>query len=208
MSSVIASYNYAVWPAQIPAYGLALALLWIAIRGGNGRVATRLTGTTLAAAWAWTGAVFHAQYFATVDFMAPVYGVLFLLQALLLAWAGIIRGRIAPHLHDGPVSWAGLALIAHAIVGYPAITAVIGDGVANARVVGLAPGPTVVFTLGMLMLARDRTPLHLAAVPVLWSLIAGVTAWVLGVAEEAVLPLLGLGSLALMLWKNGRRRAA
>jgi hypothetical protein len=158
-------------------------------------------------AWVWTGAVFQIQYFAAIDFMAPVYGALFLLQALLLAWAGVLRGRIAPRLQDGLVAWAALALIAYAVVGYPVITAVAGAGVASTRVVGLAPGPTVVFTLGMLMLDRGRTPLHLVVVPVLWSLIAGATAWVLGVAEDMALPLLGLGSLALMLWKNGRHRA-
>ena len=107
----------------------------------------------------------------------------------------------------GLPGWAGLALLAYAIAGYPLLAAVVGDGVASIPVVGLAPGPTAVLTLGMLVLADGRTPLHLAFVTVLWSLIAGATAWTLGVPEDLVLPLFGLGSLALIIWKN-RRGAA
>ena len=164
----------------------------------------------LAAAWAWTGAVFHGRTFAAIDFMAPVYAGLFLLQALLLVRSGVLRGRIAPRggfAALGLPGWAGLALLAYAIAGYPLLAAVVGDGVASIPVVGLAPGPTAVLTLGMLVLADGRTPLHLALVPVLWSLIAGATAWTLGVPEDLVLPLFGLGSLALIIWKN-RRGAA
>lgn len=203
LSSVFASYNRAVWPAQLLAYGLALSLLWFAARSRG--AGSRLPGIALAAAWAWTGAVFHGRYFAEINFMAPVYGALFLLQALLLAWAGVLRGRIAPRLQGGPIGWAGLALITYALAGYPLLAALVGDGVASTRVVGLAPGPTVVFTLGVLLLAGGRTPPSLAAVPVLWSLIAGLTAWEIGVAEDFILPLFGLAALALMLWKNRAR---
>jgi Family of unknown function (DUF6064) len=193
------------------AYGLALALLWLAFpHDGDGAprpIGSRLPAMILAAAWAWTGAVFHGRYFAAINFMAPVYAGLFLLQALLLVWSGVFRGRIAPHRPAGLAGWAGVALLAYAIAGYPAIAAIAGDGVANVPVVGFAPGATAVLTLGMLVLADGRTPLHLAFVPVLWSLIAGATAWTLGVPEDLVLPLLGLGSLALIVWKN-RRRAA
>jgi hypothetical protein len=74
-------------------------------------------GDARRAAWAWTGAFFLARYMAVIDFMAPLYAALFLIQALLLAWTGLRRGAVAPGWHDGPVSWAGSALIAYAIIG-------------------------------------------------------------------------------------------
>jgi Family of unknown function (DUF6064) len=194
---------------QVVTYALALALVWIAIRpryGGYRRVAHRLAGAALAAAWGWTGTVFHLKYFATVNFLAPVYGALFLVQALLLAWTAAIRGRIAPRAQSDPFGWAGLGLMVYAIIGYPLIAEVASDGLQSARVVGLAPDPTAVFTLGVLLLAEGRTPLHLTVMPVLWRLFAGVTAWELGVAEDMALPLIGLGTLALIVWKNWRRR--
>ncbi len=54
----------------------------------------------------------------------------------------------------------------------------------------------------MLLLTEGRTPLRLALIPVLWSLIGGATAWLLGVPEGLALPLAGVGGIALILWKN------
>jgi hypothetical protein len=209
LSSVVETYNRAVWPVQVVAYALALALVWLAMRpryGGDRRAGHKLAGAALAAAWGWTGTVFHLKYFAAVNFLAPVYGALFIVQAFLLAWTAAIRGRIASRAQSDPFGWAGLGLVVYAIIGYPLIAEVAGEGLQSAPVVGLAPGPTAVFTLGVLLLVEGRTPLHLTVVPVLWSLIAGVTAWELGVAEEMALPLIGLGTLALIVWKNWRRR--
>ena len=67
---------------------------------------------------------------------------------------------------------------------------------------GVAPGPTTIFTIGMLLLVSGRTPLHLALIPLLWSLIGGATAWLLGAPEGLALPLAGVGGVALILWKN------
>jgi uncharacterized protein DUF6064 len=208
LEAVVAGYNRAIWPAQTVAYGLALLLLWIATNhraGAVGRVGPRLLGVALAAAWAWIGLVFHLRHFAVINFAAPAYSALFLLQAALLAWSGVLRGCFVPRLAGGPAGWVGFALVGYAIVGDPAFALIIGKGVAGARVVGLAPEPTALFTLGLLLLADGRAPLHLAAIPVLWTLIAGATAWTLGMREDLVLPLLGLGSLSLILWKNRRR---
>lgn len=184
-------------------------MLWLALRSrrdGVGRAGPRLLGVALAAAWAWTGAVFFGRYLAAIDFVAPVYGALFGVQALLLAWTGGYRGRIAPEWPTGPIGWAGGALVAYALAGYPLIAALARGGLASAPVVGLAAGPTAVFTLGVLLLAGGGAPLHLCTVPVLWSLIAGAIAWTLGVAEDLALPLFGLGSLALLIGAYRRRR--
>ena len=77
-----------------------------------------------------------------------------------------------------------------------------GDARARLIVVGLAPGPTAVFTLGMLLLTAGRTPLHLAIMPLLWTLVAGATAWILSIPQDLALPIVGVGAFALILWKN------
>jgi Family of unknown function (DUF6064) len=167
---VVETYNRAVWPVQVVAYALALALVWLAMRpryGGDRLAGHKLAGAALAAAWGWTGTVFHLKYFAAVNFLAPVYGALFIVQAFLLAWTAAIRGRIASRAQSDPFGWAGLGLVVYAIIGYPLIAEVAGDGLQSAPVVGLAPGPTAVFTLGVLLLVEGRTPLHLTVVPVL-----------------------------------------
>jgi hypothetical protein len=69
-------------------------------------------------------------------------------------------------------------------------------------VFGVTPCPTTIFTWGMLLLVQGRTPLHLTAIPLLWSLIGGSAAWLLAVPEDASLPLAAFVALALLLWKN------
>jgi hypothetical protein len=113
---------------------------------------------------------------------------------------------MVPRLASGRAGWAGVALAAYAIVGDPAFAWITGQGMAGVRVVGLAPEPTALFTLALLLLADGRAPLYLAAIPVLWTLIAGATAWTLGMPQDLVLPLLGLAAFALLLWKNWQRQ--
>ena len=55
-----------------------------------------------------------------------------------------------------------------------------------------------------LLLGAGRTPLHLALIPLLWTLIAGATAWILGIPQDLALPVVGIGAIVLILWKNRR----
>jgi hypothetical protein len=58
----------------------------------------------------------------------------------------------------------------------------------------------------MLLLGAGRTPLHLAIIPLLWTLIAGATAWILRIPQDLALPVVGV--IALMIWKNRRHAHA
>ncbi len=201
--SVVEQYNRAVWPAHVVAYGLGLAALALALRPVA--PAARLIGAILAAAWAWIGVVYHGLHLAAIDFAAPAYGALFVVEALLLGWTAAVRGKLAFRFRAGAVGWTGLGLAILALALYPLIGWLAGHGWPGAPVVGLAPGPTAIFTIGLLLLAEGRTPVHLVAIPVLWSLMGGAAAWVLGVPEGAVLPLAGVGGASLIVWKNRRQ---
>ena len=95
-----------------------------------------------------------------------------------------------------------LSMAVHPLVGW-----LTGDGWLRAAAFGVAPDPVGVFTLGMLLLATHRVPLSLLAVPLVWSLIGGGTAWLLDVPRDLVLPLAAVSGVLLILWKN-RRMAA
>ncbi|HEY7611262.1 MAG TPA: DUF6064 family protein [Alphaproteobacteria bacterium] len=195
-------YNRAIWPAQIGAYVLALAALTLAFRprAGSGRVVAAI----LALAWAWNGAVYHLAFFATINFWADIFGALFIFEALLLLWTGVVRGKLAFRFRGDLASWIGLALAVFAMAVYPLIGWLLGHGWPRAPMFGVAPCPLTIFSMGLLLLAERRLPLHLLAIPVLWSLIGGTAAWFLGVTEDLALPVAGLGGLALALWQ-GRR---
>ena len=54
-------YNAAIWPAQLGAQGLGLAILALLRWGGPWR--GRAVAAILAAAWAWTAWAFHWRHF-------------------------------------------------------------------------------------------------------------------------------------------------
>ncbi len=198
--SVLAQFNRAVWPAVLVAFALAFGLLAFAFRpqAWSGRVA----GLGLAALWAWVGAVWHLSYFAPINFVAPVYGGLFIAQAALFAWTGGVRGRLGLRFQSDARGWAGLGLAAYGLIAYPVIFLALGDGWQGTPLVGLAPVPTTLFTLGVLLLVEGRTPLHLLVIPLAWSLIDGWTAWALDIHADLVLPAAGIATAGLVGWRN------
>lgn len=202
--SSFAQYNRALWPLPVLApllcLGAIVLTLW-PVRWSGPAI-----GLLLAAAWLWTGIGYHFLHFARLDFAAPLYGAAFVVQGLLLVWA-VIRGRLGFGFHAGLSGWIGLALAILALV-WPLIDWLAGQSWQDGRVAGLAPTPTVVLTLGLLLLARSRAPLYLAIIPLLWSLIAGATAWILAIPQDLALPVIGVGGFGLLLWQNKPSRRA
>ena len=199
-------YNRALWPLPILAPALALAIVLLTLRPVRG--GDRAIAALVALAWIWIGVGYHFLHFAAIDFTAPVYAVLFVAQGLSFAWTGVARGRLAFRFAANLYGWCGLALALAAALAWPLADGLAGHGWQSVRVVGLAPGPTAAFTLGMLLLTAGRTPLHLALIPLLWTLIAGAVAWVLTIPQDLALPAAGVGAFALVLWKNRRQEWA
>ena len=200
--SVFEQYNRAIWPTQIVAYGLGLVVVLLTLRpvpGGN-----KVIGALLAAAWAWIGVVYHLMHFAAIDVAAPAFGAVFIVQALLFGWTVAIGGKIVFRFRADVFGWTGLGFVLFAMAVYPLVGWLAGHGWPRAPLFGIAPCPTTIFTMGVLMLTEGRTPLRLALIPVLWSLVGGTAAWLLSVPEDLALPLAGLGGLGLILWKNRR----
>ena len=198
-------YNRALWPLPVLAWLLALAAILLTLRPV--RSGDRVIAGLLAAGWLWIGYGYHYLQFAAINFAAPVYAVFFVLQGLLLAWTGVARRGLAFHFHADAFGWAGLALALAATLGWPLADLLTGHGWESVRLVGLAPGPTAVFTLGLLLLTDGPTPLRLTLIPLLWTFVAGATAWVLAIHQDLVQPAAALGVLGLAVWKNRGRRA-
>jgi hypothetical protein len=180
-------YNAAIWPAQIIAYGLGLLLVLLALRPRQG--GDRAVAAVLAAFWLWTGVVYHMTFFVTINWAAWAFGALFAIQGWLFLWSGALRGRVRFRFVPDPYGWTGLACVVFAMAAYPLIGWLAGHGWPKAPLFGVAPGPTTLFTLGMLLLAEPRVPLHLMLIPVLWAFLAGAAAWPLGMPEGLALPL-------------------
>ena len=198
--SVFAQYNAAIWPAQVIAYALGALVVLLSLRPRRG--SDRIIATCLAASWLWTGVVYHMMYLATIEGAAWAFGAAFAMQGMLFAWTGAARRRLRFRFSPDLYGWAGLGLVIFSMAVTPLIGSLAGHGWPRAPMFGVAPSPTTLFTLGMLLLMEGRVPLHLTVIPVLWCLIGGTTAWLLNVPEDLALPLAGVSATALVLWKN------
>ncbi|MEQ9606411.1 MAG: DUF6064 family protein [Kiloniellaceae bacterium] len=201
LASLYTQYNTAIWPAQVPALAAALVAVWLMLSPQPWRA--RVLGAILAAGWLWCGAVFFLRQMASLDFMAPVYGWAFIAQAVLLLWALTWRGG-ALRAAGGPLGGLALALAAAALFGLPLVSGLAGPGFAAAGVVGVAPAPTVLLTLAVLLLMPGRSRWLLLVIPSLWAAVAGVTGWVLGVPEYLALAGLAIAAVAGMAAGNWR----
>lgn len=198
--AVFGAYNQAIWPAQVLAYagGLGIAGLTRVRRAWADRAALAL----LSAMWLWTGAVYHLIFFARINPAAILFGALFLAQGVLLLHAAARRTlRFGP---AGRVRAAlGWGLIGYAMAVYPLIGLWSGQRWPDMPIFGVAPCPLVLFSFGVLALAAGRPPVLLSAAPVLWSLIGGSAALLLGVPQDWAL-LLGGVLTWLVVWRNGK----
>ena len=86
-------YNLELWPLQLLALALGLAILVLARRGSER--AGRAIATILALCWLWVAWGFHWQRYASINLAAGYFAWAFVIQALLLLWAGAVRGRRA-----------------------------------------------------------------------------------------------------------------
>ena len=77
-----AQSNAGLWPLPLLALLLTVAVIVLTLRPVP--VGNRIVAATLAAGWLWIGVGYHMQLFARLNFMAALYGALFVLEGLLL----------------------------------------------------------------------------------------------------------------------------
>lgn len=185
--NLFAAYNEALWPALI---ALWIASVVVSLRLFSSRRPTdRWVSALLAAHWAWSGLAYHAAFFTRINPVAWIFAILFLVQAALFVWVGIVQRRLSfVPTRNGWTLMAWL-LVAYSLV-YPAINAVQHLTVSRIPTFGV-PCPTTIFTAGFLMLAAPRS-WPLAIIPVIWSVVAGSAAVLLDVRADYALPIAGI----------------
>jgi hypothetical protein len=163
--------------------------------------AARAAAAVLALFWVWNGLAYHLAFFAPVNPAAYGFAALFVVQGMLFLGYGTIAGRLR---FAGRTDWQdvlGLLLIAYAALVYPALGYLFGHAWPHAPMFGVAPCPTTIFSIGILILAAGALPLWLVALPVVWAGIGGTAAVLLNVPEDFGLLLAGvLGAVLLPPW--------
>lgn len=194
-------HNEALWPLHIAtlAAGLAIALLALRRSHGLGSWATLM----LAGLWAFVGWSFLWSRYAGINWAAAYVAPAFWLQALLFA-AGGATGGLAFGRRDAAAR-LGLLLAAAGLVAYPLLPPLFGRPWTSAEVFGIAPDPTAIVTLGLLLAAGGRMAALLFPVPVLWLLLSGLTLHTLGDAQ-AWAPLSAAGAALILSTLRGLAR--
>lgn len=193
-------YNEAIWPAQIAACLLVLLALWSALRPFPG--SGRLIAAILATAWIWTGVAYYLLYQAQINWAAWALGFVFALQGLVFIVTGVIRNRADFRLTGNVEGWVALVLIGVAVILYPLIGVGPDLGWSRMPLVGVAPGPTLVWTLGMLLLAVPSVPWRLLFIPLLWSVTGVASALLLDLPQDFALPLGAVLTIVLVIRKT------
>jgi hypothetical protein len=177
--------NAALWPLPLLTLGAGLVLLLLALwrppRHGL------WIGLVLAAAWAFVGWAFLWNRYATINWAIAYVAPLFGLQALLLLTAaatgdGLVFDR------RGIAGRAGHLLAAAGLIAYPLLPPLFGRPWSSAEFFGIAPDPTAIVSLGLLLAARGRVVPLLFPIPLLWLTASGLTLRTMGEAQ-AWLPL-------------------
>jgi Family of unknown function (DUF6064) len=206
-------YNADVWPAHLLAIGLGLALcvaLW-----QDRQWAPRATCALLAAAWLWVAWAFHWHRFADINWAATWFAAAFAIEgALLLCWA--VFGANAPiaSRQGGRARRFALFLLVFALAVQPMIGTLLGRPWQQAELFGLAPDPTALGTLGVLLVLHSRVTIApsrqrvtlawwlLWPVPLLWCGVTGVTLATMQAADAWLMPGAALLALAVA-WRGG-----
>jgi hypothetical protein len=194
---VFGRYNLALGPGVVILWVMTLALIVEVVRGRSRPL--WLSGL-LALHWAWSGIAYHAAFFSRINPAAWLFAVGFLAQACAFAWVGMVQRRLT--LDCGRTrrhALAGLFLLYS--LAYPVLVVASGHRFPNAPAFAV-PCPTTLFTAGILLATASPVPRWLLVVPVLWSLIGGSAALLLGMAPDLMLFVAG-ASLVVRALKNG-----
>jgi hypothetical protein len=194
-------YNRAIWPGQLAAIAAGFAILVFLLRPSAKR--SRSAAAILAACWLWVAVAFHARRYATINWAALYFAWAFALEAALLLWTGVARGRLALEARPGAVRRTGFWIFFFALVLYPLIAPVLGRGWRAAEIFGLAPDPTAVGTLGVIMLASGRVRWAPLAIPAAWCAITGAFLKAMEAPDAWVAPSAALAAIVLSVRNGG-----
>ena len=198
--SVFAEYNEAFW--------LVVVALWFATIGALVLVWryperwSAMLSWFLGALWLWNAIAYHAFLFTRINPAAWIFSALFAVQAALFLRAGQQR-RPLYLSSTGARQGVGLALAAYSLA-YPFLTIAFGHDYPATPTFGV-PCPTTILTIGVLLTVRDRVPLSLSVVPILWGFIGGSAAALLRVQTDYVLLAGGVLLLIAVAWPSRSR---
>jgi hypothetical protein len=206
LTTIFERGNAAIWPMQLVWYASAAAMVGLAF--WPRRLASQLICLLAAADFVWVGIV----YFGVIDSsmgvldsvlnLAWLWAAIFILEAVLLLVAGIVRRDLvfAPRWNLSSV--LGAVFMCYALVAYPIIEMLGGHPLRESPLFGLAPCVTVFFAFGLLLWARPPVPKYLLLLPLAWALEATPGNIAMGHVADFGIALVGVITVGLIIWRD------
>lgn len=200
--NVFARYNVAVWPAQIVLYAIALGAIGLALQ--RTRNFSRTISCLLSVLWLWSGIVYHLIFFSRINPAAYLFGALFIFQAFLFIYAGVLKRKLSFSFPRRSYGIVGGLFLVYALIVYTVLSFKLGHRYPMTPTFGV-PCPTIIFTFGIFLWTRRKVPLYIMIVPLLWSLIGLSAALSLGMKEDYGLVIAGVAGFLLVVLRNRPR---
>ena len=150
---VFEKYNTAVWPLQVLFFLLGVIAVVLVIK--KIKYSDRIISAILAFLWFWIGIAYHLIFFTVINKAAFGFGIIFILQGLVLFIIGVIKGNLSFKYEKNIYGFAGSILLVYAMLIYPAIGYFLGHVYPNSPTFGL-PCPTTIFTFGILLFSSEK----------------------------------------------------
>jgi len=198
---IFRQYNISVWPIQVVLVVLALAATYFSIFKRS--YSDKIIVSVLTFLWLWMGIVYHLIHFSSINKAAIVFGLLFIIQALLIFYLGIIKNKLRFQFSLNRYGITGMVLILFALIIYPLLAYRLGHVYPSSPTFGL-PCPTTIFTFGILLFSSSRVPFIVFIIPAIWSIIGFSAAVSLGMKEDTGLLIAALICTIMAIYKNMR----
>jgi hypothetical protein len=187
--------------------GLSMAAFAGAVLGTRAPWHDRAVGAVLAAGALMCGWAHQSGMMADLNFLAGVYGPVWVVQGGLLAGTLALKPRLRFAAGVDRARLGGLAIAGVGLIGYPLALFAVGVAPASLPLAGSAPDATAILIAGLLAAAQGPRWLRLGLmlVPLGWGGVAAASAYLLGFPADAMVPLAVLAAATLTLMDRGTR---
>lgn len=196
---VFKTYNLTVWPAQIFLVLLALVAIFLAVY--KTKFSDKVIILTLTFYWLWIGIVYHLIFFTEINKAAYGFAALFVLQAALFFYFGIIKRTIHFKYVNSVKGLSAIVLFLYSLIFYPLLGYAFGHSYPRFPTFGL-PCPTTIFTFGLLLLLEGKVNKVLFIIPVLWAFIGFTAALKLGIIQDIGLLVSAVLTISVFMFKS------
>jgi len=200
---IFKSYNNSIYPFQYALFISAVFILFLVIRKRSYR--SPVITWILIFYWLWMGVVYQILFFSSINPAAYVFGVIFILQAMVFVKAGIIDKKLEFEFVKGINQFTGAVIILYALIIYPLLNVYFGHVYPENPTFGL-PCPTTIFTFGILLWTTKKIPGYVLIIPLIWAALGISAALQLGIKEDLGLFAAGILSAGLIFTSRIKER--